>query len=75
MNAELVNGDNFVFDMGEDAIANYLAAGFVLNQLTKVFITHLHVDHFGSLSYLYEFWGWAGRWYELRTIYGALGCQ
>ena len=57
---ELGNGDNFIFDLGEGSIANYVAAGFALNELTKVFITHLHVDHFGSLPYLYEFGGWNG---------------
>lgn len=72
---ELGNGENFVFDMGEGAIANYLAAGIALNQLTKVFITHLHVDHFGSLPYLYEFGGWAGRWHEPLTIYGPSGAS
>ena len=43
---ELGNGDNFIFDLGEGAIANYSAAGIALNELTKVFITHLHVDHY-----------------------------
>jgi ribonuclease Z len=57
---EIGNGDNFIFDIGGGSIANYAAAGLSLNELTKVFITHLHVDHFGSLPYLYEFGGWAG---------------
>ena len=46
---ELGSGDNFVFDLGEGSIANYNAAGLAMNQLDKVFITHLHVDHFGAL--------------------------
>ncbi len=44
---ELGNGDNFVFDMGEGAVANYVAARVSLNQIKQVFITHLHVDHYG----------------------------
>ena len=70
---ELGNGANFVFDMGEGAIANYLAAGIALNQLTEIFITHLHIDHFASIPYLYEFGGWYGRWEKPLTIYGPSG--
>ena len=42
---------------------------------TDIFITHLHVDHFGSLPYLYEFGGWAGRWHEPLTVYGPSGAD
>ncbi len=59
---QLGNGENFIFDLGEGSVANYIAAGFALNEFDKVFITHLHIDHFGSLPYMYEFGGWAGRW-------------
>ena len=52
---ELGNGDKFVFDMGEGAVANYVAARVALNEINDVFITHLHVDHFGSLPYLWMF--------------------
>jgi hypothetical protein len=52
---QLGNGENFVFDIGEGSVANYPAAGIALNQIDKVFITHLHVDHFGSLPYLWMF--------------------
>jgi hypothetical protein len=34
---ELGNGDNFIFDFGEGSVANYIAAGLALNELTKVF--------------------------------------
>jgi ribonuclease Z len=70
---ELGNGDNFVFDMGEGSVANYVAARVALNQLKTIFITHLHVDHFGSLPYLYMFGTWAGGWHENLTIYGPSG--
>ena len=47
---QLGNGENFVFDIGEGSVANYIAAGFALNELDKVFITHLHVDRCVDLS-------------------------
>ncbi|MFV2063890.1 MAG: guanitoxin biosynthesis MBL fold metallo-hydrolase GntH [Chloroflexota bacterium] len=70
---QLGNGENFIFDLGEGSIANYIAAGFALNELDKVFITHLHVDHFGALPYLYMFGGWAGRWHDTLKVYGPSG--
>ena len=41
----------------------------VFVQLDKVFITHLHVDHFGALPYLYMFGGWAGRWHNPLRVF------
>jgi ribonuclease Z len=70
---ELGNGDNFVFDIGEGSVANYVAAGVALNQLKNVFITHLHVDHFGALPYLWMFGTWAGGWHENLTVHGPSG--
>jgi ribonuclease Z len=45
-------GENLIFDLREGSIANYIAGGSSPNELNKVFITHLHIDHFGSLPYL-----------------------
>lgn len=70
---ELGNGDNFVFDIGEGSVANYVAARVALNQINNIFITHLHVDHFGSLPYVYMFGGWAGRWHEPLRVHGPSG--
>ena len=70
---ELGNGDSFVFDMGEGAVSNYVAARVALNQIKHVFITHLHVDHFGSLPYLWMFGTWAGGWHEPLTVHGPSG--
>ena len=70
---ELGNGDNFVFDMGEGAVANYVAARVALNQIEHVFLTHLHVDHYGSLPYLWMFGTWAGGWHVPLTIHGPSG--
>ncbi len=70
---ELGSGDNFVFDIGEGSVANYISAGLALNQLDKIFITHLHVDHFGALPWLYMFGGWAGRWHKPLRVHGPSG--
>ena len=70
---QLGNGENFIFDIGEGSVANYIAGGFALNELDKVFITHLHVDHFGALPYLYMFGGWAGRWHKPLRVFGPSG--
>lgn len=70
---ELGNGDNFVFDLGEGSVANYVASRVALNQIKHVFITHLHVDHFGALPYLWMFGTWAGGWHEPLTVYGPSG--
>ena len=70
---ELGNGDNFVFDIGEGSPANYVAARVALNQLKRIFITHLHVDHFGGLPYVWMFGTWAGGWHEPLRVYGPSG--
>lgn len=70
---ELGNGDNFVFDLGEGSIANYIAARVAINQLKHVFITHLHVDHYGSLPYLWMFATWNGGWHQPITVHGPSG--
>ncbi|MCL7976966.1 MAG: MBL fold metallo-hydrolase [marine benthic group bacterium] len=70
---ELGNGDKFIFDIGEGSPANYIASGFALNQLKHVFITHLHVDHFGGLPYLWMFGTWSGGWHQPLTVHGPSG--
>jgi len=69
----LGNGDNFAFDLGEGSVANYVASGIALNEIKKVFITHLHVDHFGALPYVWMFGTWAGGWHERLRVWGPSG--
>ncbi len=40
--------------------------------VNDVFITHLHVDHFAELPYIYAFAPWMGRWKPLR-VHGPSG--
>ncbi len=44
---QLGNGDNFIFDLGDGCVKNIIAVGFALKEFNKVFMTHLHIDHFG----------------------------
>ena len=69
----LGNGENFAFDLGEGSVANYVASGIALNEVKKVFITHLHVDHFGALPYVWMFGTWAGGWHQNLEVWGPSG--
>ena len=59
---ELGNGDKFLFDIGTGSMANVAAYMIPYDYIDKVFISHLHTDHFGDLPVL-----WAGGWTSGRT--------
>jgi ribonuclease Z len=69
---ELGNGDTFMFDIGEGAEANYMTMQVPYSKMTNLFITHLHMDHLGSLPHLYTFGPSADRWTPMN-IYGPSG--
>ncbi len=50
---ELGNGDKFIFDMGEGSFERLSALGIPLDQLNKVFLGHLHLDHSGDFPAFY----------------------
>ncbi len=50
---ELGNGDKFLFDIGTGSAERISAMQIPYNFLNKVFIGHLHSDHFGDLDALY----------------------
>ncbi|UCH47821.1 MAG: MBL fold metallo-hydrolase [Betaproteobacteria bacterium] len=60
---ELGNGDKFLFDIGTGAMANFTAQMIPFDFVTKIFLTHLHTDHWGDLASL-----WAGGWTAGRTV-------
>ncbi|WP_170480736.1 guanitoxin biosynthesis MBL fold metallo-hydrolase GntH [Ruegeria arenilitoris] len=70
---QLGNGENYLFDVGEGSVANINASNIALNELDKIFITHLHVDHYNALPYIYVFGGWAGRWHNPLRVFGPSG--
>jgi len=50
---ELGNGDKFLFDIGTGSAERLSAMKIPYNYIDKVFIGHLHSDHFGDLDALY----------------------
>ncbi len=50
---ELGNGEKFIFDMGEGSFERLMALGIPLDQLNKVFLGHLHLDHAGDFPAFY----------------------
>jgi ribonuclease Z len=71
---ELGNGDKLLFDIGSGSHANLQALMIPSDYLNKVFITHLHTDHWGDLASL-----WAGGWTAGRTgpleVWGPSGAR
>lgn len=54
-----VGGKMFVFDAGEGAAKSLADSGVALNDIERVFITHLHSDHFNGLGALNnQSWIW-----------------
>jgi len=49
-NAVIVNGAVYLFDAGDGAQRQLVAAGLTLRQLRAVFISHHHIDHDGGLA-------------------------
>lgn len=72
--AELGDGQKFLFDIGSGSHANIESLMIPADFLTKVFITHLHTDHWGDLASL-----WAGGWTAGRTtpleVWGPAGAR
>ena len=78
---ELGNGDKFLFDIGSGSAERISSLQIPYNYLDKVFIGHLHTDHFGALHDLFiggalmgrniplRVWGPSGSIPELGTAY------
>ena len=71
---ELGNGDKFLFDIGDGSVERLFGLQIPTAFLDKVFIGHLHGDHFGGLGALYVAGGIAGRFSPLR-IWGPSGSR
>ena len=64
---ELGNGDKFLFDIGTGSAERISALQIPYDFLDKVFIGHLHADHFGSLPELFIGGALMGRQRPLRV--------
>ena len=69
---ELGNGDKFLFDCGSESVANLGSLEIPYDWLDKVFIGHLHGDHFGAIGELFIGGALMGRVVPLR-IWGPSG--
>ena len=69
---ELGNGDKFLFDIGSGSAERISSLQIPYDYLDKVFIGHLHGDHFGALGELFIGGGLMGRHVPLR-IWGPNG--
>jgi ribonuclease Z len=78
---ELGNGDKFIFDIGSGSAERLSSLQIPYDYLDKIFIGHLHADHFGSLAEMFiggalmgrqkplRIWGPSGPVPELGTAY------
>ena len=71
---ELGNGDKFLFDVGTGSDVRIGSLEIPFDLLDKVFLSHLHTDHWGSFPALYV-GGWVGgRTVPLR-VWGPSGAE
>lgn len=69
---ELGNGDVFLFDIGTGSMENLFGLRPDFSKIDKIFLSHLHSDHFGDLdSFIVGSW-LSGRYTPLR-VYGGSG--
>ncbi len=69
---ELGNGDKFIFDIGSGSAERISSLQIPYDYLDKIFIGHLHADHFGSLAEMFIGGALMGRQKPLR-IWGPNG--
>ena len=60
---EFGNGEKIIFDIGTGSMRNINALMIPAEYLTKIFLSHLHTDHWGDLDAL-----WAGGWTAGRPV-------
>ena len=69
---ELGNGDVFLFDIGTGSIENLFGLRPDFSKIDKIFLSHLHSDHFGDLDALIV-GGWLSGRYAPLHVYGPSG--
>ncbi|CUS03226.2 putative ribonuclease Z [Candidatus Promineifilum breve] len=63
---ELGNGKRFFFDFGPGCLRNIIANQVPIPEINDIFLTHLHLDHYADIPYLWQFAPFNGRWKPLR---------
>src|SRR5262249_20807513 len=71
---ELGGGDKFLFDVGTGSAANIGSLEIPYDYLDKIFLTHLHSDHFGDFGAVYLN-GWAGGRQRKLRVWGPTGAK
>jgi ribonuclease Z len=69
---ELGNGDVFVFDIGTGSMENLFGLRPDFSKIDKIFLSHLHSDHFGDLD-AFIVGSWLSGRYTPLHIYGGSG--
>jgi ribonuclease BN (tRNA processing enzyme) len=69
---ELGNGDVFLFDLGSGTMVNIFGLRPDFSKLDKVFLSHLHSDHFGDLD-AFIVGSWLSGRYTPLHVYGGSG--
>ncbi|MDD1638717.1 MAG: MBL fold metallo-hydrolase, partial [Methanomicrobiales archaeon] len=67
--------DLLVFDLGSGSLANYASLRLPVNQLNKVFLTHLHADHTADLITLSGSYSKVGRADGPVKVWGPSGTE
>ncbi len=65
---ELGSSKRFFFDFGPGCLRNIIANQVPVPEINDIFLTHLHLDHYADIPYLWQFAPFNGRWKPLRVI-------
>ena len=69
---ELGNGDVFLFDIGAGSMENIYGLRPDFSKIDKIFLSHLHADHFGDLD-IFIVGSWLSGRYTPLHVYGGSG--
>lgn len=69
---ELGNGDIFLFDIGSGSMENLFGLRPDFSRIDKIFLSHLHSDHFGDLD-AFIVGSWLSGRYTPLHVYGGTG--
>lgn len=59
---ELGSGKRLFFDFGPGCLRNIIANQVPVPEINDIFLTHLHLDHYADIPYLWQFAPFNGRW-------------